>query len=30
MVVSDDHAGLVAAIGEVMPEAARQRCYVGL
>ncbi|MER9776564.1 hypothetical protein NKJ22_30975 [Mesorhizobium sp. M0220] len=21
---------MVAAIGEVMPEAARQRCYVGL
>lgn len=28
LVVSDDHAGLVAAIGEVIPEAARQRCYV--
>ncbi|GLR45898.1 hypothetical protein GCM10007880_64160 [Mesorhizobium amorphae] len=28
LVVSDDHAGLVAAIGEVMPEAAWQRCYV--
>ncbi|ESY90553.1 hypothetical protein X738_30260 [Mesorhizobium sp. LNHC209A00] len=28
MVVSDDHAGLVAAIGEVIPEAARQRCYM--
>lgn len=27
-VVSDDHAGLVAAIGEVLPEAAWQRCYV--
>jgi transposase-like protein len=27
-VVSDDHAGLVAAIGEVVPEAAWQRCYV--
>lgn len=27
-VVSDDHAGLVAAIGEVIPEAAWQRCYV--
>ncbi|BCH12528.1 transposase for insertion sequence element ISRM5 (plasmid) [Mesorhizobium sp. 131-3-5] len=26
--VSDDHAGLVAAIGEVIPEAAWQRCYV--
>ena len=26
-VVSDDHAGL-AAIGEVIPEAAWQRCYV--
>ncbi|MBB2671342.1 UNVERIFIED_ORG: transposase-like protein [Rhizobium esperanzae] len=25
-VVSDDHAGLVAAIGEVIPEAAWQRC----
>ncbi|GEC39037.1 hypothetical protein EME01_31090 [Sinorhizobium meliloti] len=30
LVVSDDHAGLVAAIGEVIPEAAWQRCYVGL
>ncbi len=28
LVVSDDHAGLVAAIGEVIPEAAWQRCYV--
>lgn len=28
LVVSDDHAGLVAAIGEVVPEAAWQRCYV--
>jgi transposase-like protein len=28
--VSDDHAGLVAAIGEVIPEAAWQRCYVSL
>jgi putative transposase len=27
-VVSDDHAGLVQAIGEVVPEAAWQRCYV--
>lgn len=27
LVVSDDHAGLVAAIGEVIPEAAWQRCY---
>jgi transposase-like protein len=27
-VVSDDHAGLVTAIGEVVPEAAWQRCYV--
>lgn len=27
-VVSDDHAGLVAAIGEVIPQAAWQRCYV--
>lgn len=26
--VSDDHAGLVKAIGEVLPEAAWQRCYV--
>lgn len=26
--VSDDHAGLVKAIGEVFPEAAWQRCYV--
>ncbi len=26
--MSDDHAGLVAAIGEVIPEAAWQRCYV--
>jgi putative transposase len=28
LVVSDDHAGLVTAIGEVIPEAAWQRCYV--
>ncbi|MFI0845915.1 IS256 family transposase [Mesorhizobium sp. IMUNJ 23232] len=28
LVVSDDHAGLVKAIGEVVPEAAWQRCYV--
>lgn len=28
LVVSDDHAGLVAAIGEVIPEAVWQRCYV--
>lgn len=28
LVVSDDHAGLVAAIGEVIPEVAWQRCYV--
>lgn len=27
-VVSDDHAGLVKAIGEILPEAAWQRCYV--
>lgn len=27
-VVSDDHPGLVAAIREVLPEAAWQRCYV--
>jgi putative transposase len=27
-VVSDDHAGLTAAIGEILPEAAWQRCYV--
>lgn len=27
-VVSDDHAGLVAAIREILPEAAWQRCYV--
>ena len=27
-VVSDDHPGLRAAIGEVLPEAAWQRCYV--
>src|ERR671911_336858 len=27
-VVSDDHAGLRQAIVEVLPEAARQRCYV--
>ena len=29
-VVSDDHAGLRQAIVEVLPEAAWQRCYVGL
>jgi putative transposase len=29
-VVSDDHAGLRKAIVEVLPEAAWQRCYVGL
>ncbi|CDM61214.1 Transposase for insertion sequence element ISRM5 (plasmid) [Rhizobium favelukesii] len=28
LVVSDDHAGLVAAIAEALPEAAWQRCYV--
>jgi len=28
LVVSDDHAGLVAAIGEVVPQAVWQRCYV--
>lgn len=28
LVVSDDHAGLVAAIGEVLSDAAWQRCYV--
>ena len=28
LVVADDHAGLGAAIGEVLPEAAWQRCYV--
>jgi transposase-like protein len=28
LVVSDDHPGLVKAIGEVVPEAAWQRCYV--
>lgn len=28
LVVSDDHAGLVAAIAETLPEAAWQRCYV--
>jgi putative transposase len=28
LVVSDDHAGLVAAIGEVLCDAAWQRCYV--
>ena len=28
LVASDDHAGLAAAIGEVIPEAAWQRCYV--
>ncbi len=27
-VVSDDHPGLTKAIGEVLPEAAWQRCYV--
>jgi putative transposase len=27
-VVADDHAGLKAAIREVLPEAAYQRCYV--
>jgi putative transposase len=27
-VVPDDHAGLVGAISEVVPEAAEQRCYV--
>jgi len=27
-VVSDDHAGLKKAIGEIVPEAAWQRCYV--
>ena len=27
-VVSDEHAGLKRAIGEVLPEAAWQRCYV--
>jgi transposase-like protein len=27
-VVSDDHPGLTKAIGEVIPEAAWQRCYV--
>ena len=27
-VVADDHAGLEAAIREVLPEAAYQRCYV--
>lgn len=26
--MSDDHAGLITAIGEVIPEAAWQRCYV--
>ncbi|MET3588606.1 transposase-like protein [Pseudorhizobium tarimense] len=30
LVVSDDHAGLVKAIGEAIPQAAWQRCYVGL
>jgi putative transposase len=30
LVVSDDHPGLTAAIREVLPEAAWQRCYVGL
>src|SRR5262245_43111824 len=28
LVVSDDHPGLVKAIGEAVPEAAWQRCYV--
>jgi transposase-like protein len=28
LVVTDDHAGLRAAIGQVLPEAAWQRCYV--
>jgi putative transposase len=28
LVISDDHAGLRKAIGEVFPEAAWQRCYV--
>lgn len=28
LAVSDDHAGLKKAIGEVLPEAAWQRCYV--
>lgn len=28
LVVSDDHAGLTAAIREVLPQAAWQRCYV--
>jgi putative transposase len=28
LVVSDDHAGLKAAIREILPEAAWQRCYV--
>lgn len=28
LAVSDDHPGLAAAIGEVIPEAAWQRCYV--
>ena len=28
LVVSDDHAGLLAAIREVLPEAVWQRCYV--
>lgn len=28
LAVSGDHAGLVAAIGEVIPEAAGQRCHV--
>lgn len=27
-IVSDDHAGLKRAIGEILPEAAWQRCYV--
>jgi transposase-like protein len=29
LVVSDDHAGLTAAICEVLPDVAWQRCYVG-
>jgi putative transposase len=28
LVVSDDHAGLKAALREVLPEAVWQRCYV--
>ena len=30
LVVSDDHAGLRKVIGEVLPAAGWQRCYVGL